>query len=106
MSHEGWDLLIKSAAVVIPIFMTIIFSLIAFGLTQTIGRVNDKVHAVSTALTEHKDECSKVDKAVLAEKVETHEREIAAFRKFAHWVGDCVGRIAGKLNVELPNRPQ
>lgn len=106
MNHDAWDAAIRSAAIIVPILMTILFGLVAYANAQTVGRVYDKINSVQAELNEHKDDCSKVDKAVLAEKVSRHEIEIAASRKFSHWVGDCLGRICGKLEVKLPDRPE
>ena len=123
MPHESWDLVLRWLSILVPVVMTIIFGLLALAmrvtigrlmdkivsvqavLTETIGRVADKLANVQGELTEHKDACSKVDTAVLANQVETLDKEMTNARKFARWVGDCIGRIAGKLDVVLPDRP-
>lgn len=117
MSHEGRDLTIQILAIVVPIVMLLIMGLLSWALTQTIGRLNDnltasisrvtdRVKSTQAELTEHKDECDKIDKAVLANDIATLKSEVSASRRFAHWVGDCLGLIGGKLDVRLPERPQ
>jgi predicted PurR-regulated permease PerM len=106
MSHETWDLTLQVIAVVVPLFMTVIFMLLAYAVKETIARVHDKVNSVQTELSEHKDKCDKIDKSVLLTRLDAAEKEISALRKLAHWVVESIGRIAGKLNVILPDRPQ
>lgn len=123
MPHESWDLLLRWLSILVPVVMTIIFGLVALTmrvtigrlmdkivsvqaiLTETIGRVSDRLMSLQGELTEHKDGCSKVDTAVLANQVGSLDKEVTSARKFSHWVGDCIGRIAGKLDVSLPDRP-
>lgn len=123
MSHEAWDDTFKAMTLVMSVTSTVVIALIGLAVKQIIGRASDNLHmtsellkaeiagvrqvisGVQAELTDHKDTCDKVDKSVLAKQVEILENESAMMRKFAHWIGDGISAIAGKVGVTLQKRP-
>jgi len=99
------DWTIRILAIIVPIFMTIIFALIGIAWKATLGRVTDKIESVQFELSEHKDACDKVNKSVLASRVDDMRAEIKGLRNFSHWVVASLHALALEMKVRLPERP-
>ena len=96
---------IQIIAIVVPILMAFVFTLVGYSIKQTVGRVNDKVERAQSDIDYHVLECNKIDKAVLSERITVCQNEITDTKELAHWIGDNVMRIAGKLDVRIADRP-
>ena len=85
-----YDIILQTLAIIVPVFCTSIFALIAFGVKQMIRNLTLQIAAVGKEITEHRESCN--------------ERE-QDLRKWSHWTTDAVTRIASKTSIDLPDRP-
>ena len=92
-------------AIVVPVLCTIIFGLLAYAHAQTLARINDKIDRTAKELEAHKDECGEIDKKVINEKLMNISSEVTHAQNVIHWLGNCIHKVAGSLDVELPERP-
>lgn len=74
-------------------------------IDETLGRIHDHIVSVDQRLNGHVEECDKVDKAVLQEKIDRTEEEVEKVRKFTHWASNALSTIAIKLNINIGIRP-
>lgn len=97
---------VQILAIVVPVVCLIIFGLLSYSISQTMGRVHDRIGAVDMKIRDHIETCGDVDKKVLDAGMKDMRLEVYRLRDFVHWLGNCIMIIAAKFDVKLPQRPR
>lgn len=87
---------------------SIVLAILAYGVKGLITEKFAEMAARRQAFLSHIDLCTEKSKAfaLLEQRVSTLEHDNVSDRATREWIGDCVVKIATKMDVELDPRPR
>ena len=100
----------------LPVISGGVLATVGWTINQTLGRMLDKmqhidkttnmrIDALEDRVTDHMEDCDEIDKRVLFHSLQHTGKEVHGLKQHGQWVGDCLYKIANKMQIDLPHRP-